>query len=413
MDSHPTRQRLVAVLRDQLGASGQATFETTLEVVRRENEQQLLRGGPTVQNEAAEARAVLNEVTGFGVLQPLLDDPSIEEIWINDDRAVYVARAGVSERLAISITAEDLRSLVERMLAHTSRRVDRSTPFVDASLPDGSRLHVVIPDVTRTHWSVNIRKFRKDVSTLNSLVDRNMLTASAAGFIRDSVRAGLNLIIAGPTHAGKTTLLTAALESASHSERIVSMEETFELALAHHDWVALQCRPANLEGGGEVPLRRLVKESLRMRPDRIVVGEVREAESLDLLIALNSGIPGAATIHANNAVEAIRKLCTLPLLAGANIDSRFVTPTVAAVIDIVVQCRISPEGHRYVSEVSAPNGSVIDGTVQLEQMFVAEWPKDRTPGRPVLRAVGAKIPRPEKFEAADINPLEHLVPVAA
>ena len=203
-------------------------------------------------------------------------------------------------------------------------------------LPDGSRLHVVIPDITRVHWSVNIRKFVLTAAALDELVALETLTRSAADFLEAAVASGLNIIVAGGTQAGKTTLLNCLTAAIPARERVITCEEVFELKVPLPDVVAMQTRQANLEGTGEVRLRRLVKEALRMRPDRIIVGEVRQEECLDLLIALNSGLPGMCTIHANSAREAITKMCTLPLLAGENVSHNFVVPTVAASVDLVV-----------------------------------------------------------------------------
>ncbi|WP_294012423.1 ATPase, T2SS/T4P/T4SS family, partial [Streptomyces sp.] len=261
------------------------------------------------------ARAVYDAVAGFGPLQRHLDDPTVEEIWINEPGRVFVARRGRSELTNTILDDGQVRDLVEKMLKTTGRRVDLSTPFVDAMLPDGSRLHVVIPDITRRHWSVNIRKFVLTANTLDELVSLQTLTPQAARFLEAAVIAGLNIIVAGGTQAGKTTLLNCLAGAIPGRERVITCEEVFELKLGLPDVVAMQTRQANLEGTGEIVLRRLVKEALRMRPDRILVGEVRQEESLDLLIALNSGLPGMCSIHANSAREAIVKLCTLPLLA--------------------------------------------------------------------------------------------------
>ncbi len=307
--------------------------------------------------------AALAELTGFGALQPLLDDPTIEEIWINAPNRVFIARAGVAEQLSLELSDHQVRHLVERMLSSTGRRVDAASPFVDASLPDGSRLHVVIPDITSRHWSVNIRKFSRSLTSVAALIARGSLTEPMANYLRDRLAQGANILVSGATHAGKTTLLNALLAEVGSHERIVTVEETFELNIVGRDVVGMQCRQANLEGTGEVTLRRLIKEALRMRPDRLVVGEVREAESLDLLIALNSGMPGACTIHGNSARDALTKLCTLPLLAGRNIDASFVVPTVASCIDVVVHCERSSDGHRRVAEILEVTGEVESGRV--------------------------------------------------
>lgn len=316
--------------------------------------------------------ASLDDRRMFGRLQECLDDPTIEEIWINSPDSVFIARNGVTEHSGIHLTEHEVRTLVERMLHTAGRRVDVSQPFADASLPDGSRLHVVIPSVTRQHMSVNIRKFSADVSSLESLVARRSLSEAMADFLRQAMGRGANILVSGATHAGKTTMLSALLESVGQRERIVTVEETFELNIPGRDVVGMQCRTPNLEGSGEVTLRRLIKEALRMRPERLVVGEVREAESLDLLIALNSGIPGACTIHANSAADALVKLCTLPLLAGRNIDSSFVVPTVASCIDVVVHCERQADGHRRVAEVLTVSGTLADGQICTEPVVCDE-----------------------------------------
>lgn len=314
-------------------------------------------------------RFVFDAVAGFGALQPLLDDPGIEEVWLNAPHEVYVARNGESELTSISLTDQQVRDLVERMLKSSGRRLDLSSPFVDAALPDGSRLHVVIPDITRRHWAVNIRKFIVKASRLEHLVELGTLTPQAARFLGAAVASGLNILVSGATQAGKTTMLNCLAAGIGTRERVITVEEIFELQFPLRDVVGLQCRQPNLEGEGEIPLRRLVKEALRMRPDRLVVGEVREAESLDMLIALNSGLPGMCTIHANSAHDAVTKLCTLPLLAGENISSAFVVPTVASCIDLVVHCSRHANGRRQVTEILALGRRVENGIIESSMVF--------------------------------------------
>jgi pilus assembly protein CpaF len=262
-------------------------------------------------------------------------------------------------------------------------------------LPDGSRLHVVIPDVTRQHWALNIRKFVVRANTLDELVALRTLSGHAAEFLEAAVVAGLNIIVAGGTQAGKTTLLNCLAAAIPPRERVVTCEEVFELRLPLPDVVAMQTRQANLEGAGDIRLRRLVTESLRMRPERLIVGEVRAEECLDLLIALNSGLPGMCTIHANSAREAVMKLCTLPLLAGENVTHSFVVPTVAASVDIVVHTVRDAVGRRRVREIVAVPGRVEGDIVETADLFV-----DRA-GR-LLRADGWP-PHPERFDAAGID----------
>jgi pilus assembly protein CpaF len=313
---------------------------------------------------------IQDRLSGYGPLQSLLDDPSIEEIWINSTTEVFVAKSGISQRLPIAIPQELLTTLVEKMLRATGRRVDRSSPFVDASLQDGSRLHVVIPDITRNSWSINIRKFPGSVYSLSDLVNFESISSSEAKFLSEAVTAGKNILVSGATQAGKTTLLCALLNEVAKSYRIVTVEETFEIRIENADWVAMQTRQPNLEGVGEISLRRLVKEALRMRPGRIVVGEVREAESFDLLIALNSGLPGLCTIHANSAKDAVNKLCTLPLLAGANISAEFVNPTVGSCIDYVVHCQMHPSGSRRVQEIAQVNWNTQKSLLEVTPVTV-------------------------------------------
>ncbi|WP_437584660.1 CpaF family protein [Paramicrobacterium sp. CJ85] len=352
-----------------LSADEDAAERYVAEELRRYSERALAGATPLVADERAVRQQVVASLTGLGPLQTFLDDPEVEEIWLNGPSRVFVSRGGDPELTDVILSEPLVRDLVERMLQSTGRRVDVSSPFVDASLPDGSRLHVVIPDVTRAHMAVNIRKFSRRIKTLSDLVERGALSEQAARFIESSMRAGCNVLVSGATQAGKTTMLGALLNSVAMTERVITVEETFELDLDVADSVAMQCRQASLEGTGEITLRRLVKESLRMRPDRIVVGEVREAESLDLLIALNSGVPGACTLHANSASDALRKLCTLPLLAGKNIDSGFVVPTVASCIDLVVHCARGADGRRRVTEIAAPTGEAMGADLEMTTIF--------------------------------------------
>ena len=291
------------------------------------------------------------ELTGFGVLQPFIDDPSIEELWINKPGELHFANGSGHQVVEIDLTARQLKLLVIRMLRHSGRRLDRLTPFVDADLNDGSRLHVVIPELTRENWSVNIRKFPKHRLSLADLVSCGTIGELEASRLRSATVQGKNILVSGATHSGKTTLLRALLSELDDQTRIISCEDTFELALNNGDWVGLRTRPASPEGDREIGLGELVRQALRMRPDRIVIGEVRGAEALDLIVALNSGIPGACTIHANSAGAAIEKLLTLPLLAGENITEGFLRPTVLSSLDLVVQCRQLPGGQRVVSEI--------------------------------------------------------------
>nr|WP_239543672.1 ATPase, T2SS/T4P/T4SS family [Glutamicibacter nicotianae] len=365
------------------------------EVIRDYDERALLGAVPSLGSLEAAQRSVFDNVSGFGPLQPLLDDPSVEEIWVNSPHQIFCARGGQSELTHIRMESAEIAALVERMLKSSGRRLDLSQPFVDCQLPDGSRLHVVIPDITHEHWAINIRKFIARAGKLEDLVELGSLSEQAARFLSIAIGAGLNVIVTGPTQAGKTTMLNCLASAIGPRERIITIEEIFELNLSLRDVVAMQTRLANLEGTGEITMRRLVKEALRMRPERIIVGEVREAESLDMLIALNSGIAGLCTLHANSARDAITKICTLPLLAGPNITSDFTIKTVAACIDLVVHCVRSPQGHRYVNEILSVRNRVEEGQIESSTLF--ERQADR-----LQPARGADWSH-EKFDVAGIN----------
>jgi len=358
---------------------------------------------PPVVDASATVKQVLDAVVGFGALQPYLDDPEVEEVWINEPGKVFVARRGIAELTTTILTDSTVRDLVERMLQTSGRRVDLSSPFVDATLPDGSRLHVVIPDITRRHWAVNIRKFVVRADRLADLVALGTLGEQAARFLDAAVVSGLNVLVSGGTQAGKTTMLNCLAAAVPARERIITCEEVFELKVPGRDVVGLQCRQPSLEGTGEVPLRRLVKEALRMRPSRIIVGEVRQEESLDLLIALNSGLPGMCTVHANSAREAVIKMCTLPLLAGENVSAGFVVPTVASSIDLVVHVELSGDGRRRVREVLAVPGRVEEGVVETASVF-------RTGSDGVLVGAGGYPPHEDRFARADYDVAQLLAP---
>jgi pilus assembly protein CpaF len=355
---------------------------------------------PPLTDPTAAAQAVTDAVGGFGPLQPYLDDPEIEEVWLNAPTHVYVARRGVPELTSTVLTTEQVRDLVERMLKTSGRRLDLSSPFVDARLPGGERLHVVLPEMTGGGMAVNIRKHVVRARSLADMVRLGSLTGQAATFLDAAVRAGLNVLVSGQTQAGKTTMLNALAGSIPGSERVISAEEVWELRLPVRDHVALQTRPASLEGTGEVPLRRLVKEALRMRPDRIVIGEVREAEAFDLLIALNSGIPGMCTLHANTAREAVAKMTTLPLLAGENVSDRFVVPTVASAVDLVVHLGLSRAAdgvvRRQVREIVAVTGRVEEGRIETAGIFDRDADGD-------LRRGDGMPPGEDRFERAGFD----------
>ena len=331
----------------------------------------------------------------FGPLSAFMADPTIEEIWINSPERIFIARSGRSELTMLLLSAEQVRNLVERLLLWSGRRLDLSVPFVDARLPDGSRLHVAIPEITPQHWAVNIRKHLLQKISLAQLAERDVMTIEMADLLRRSVSAGINILVSGGTQAGKTTMLNALVSAIPVTERVITIEEVFEIAPQLPDVIAMQTRSANLQGEGEISLRRLIKESLRMRPSRIVVGEVRESEALDLLIALNSGLPGMGTLHANSARDAIAKLQILPLLAGENISHRFIAPTIASSIDLIVHVTLDRFGVRRVSEIAAVTGRVENLNPEVDSLFT--WHAETGS---YVRGLGS-LPHPERFLAME------------
>ncbi|QZY28429.1 CpaF family protein [Nocardioides coralli] len=402
-DAHATLvETLDAQLRDHVRRKGvdpqrdSGLVRRMAEDVVRDHDQRSLTG---VVAPVTDADSVVGElvarVSGFGPLQPFLDDPAVEEIWINDPSRVFVARNGRHELTNLMLSTAQVQELVERMLKSSGRRIDISRPFVDAMLPEGHRLHVVLEGISRGFSAVNIRKFVLRATTLQGLVELGSITPAAAAYFQAAVRAGLNILVAGGTQAGKTTLLNTLAAAIPGGERVVSVEEVFELRFPHPDWVPMQTRQAGLEGTGEITLRDLVKESLRMRPSRLVVGEVRAEECMDLLLALNAGLPGMCTIHANSAREALVKMCTLPLLAGENISARFVVPTVAASVDLVVHLALDHHGRRRVQEVVAVPGRVENDVIETEPLF------ETVQGE--LRRARGTSPRRERFDRLGID----------
>lgn len=354
---------------------------------------------PPLGDKSVVRKVVVDNIVGYGPLQVLMEDKAVEEVWINGPGKVFCARDGEHQLTNIVLSDAAVADIVERMLRSSGRRLDLSSPFVDATLPDGSRLHVVIPDVTRKHWAVNVRKFVLGAYRLEELVRIGSLDADAARFLGEAVRCGANIVVSGGTQTGKTTMLNCLSAAIPPSQRVITCEEVFELQIPLPDVVAMQTRQANLEGKGALDLRRLILESLRMRPDRIIVGEVRGREALDLLVALNSGLPGMTSIHANGAKEAITKLTTLPLLAGENVTQGFVGPTIAGCIDLIIHLA-SRRGRRHTAEIAALTGRLEGGTIESVPLFVREGSS--------LVWSGHQLPRPQRFEDHGIDPRELL-----
>jgi pilus assembly protein CpaF len=308
---------------------------------------------PEADRAALEQRVLLL-ARGLGPLEPLLSDPGVDEVMVNGPDEVYVERAGRLERTAVSFgSVAELGHAIERILAPLGRRVDEASPLCDARLPDGSRVNVVIPPLSLSGPCLTIRRFRRQGFSLRDLVAGRTLSAEAAEFLALCVAARASILVSGGTGSGKTTTLNALSGAIPGEDRIVTIEDAAELRLRQRHVIRLESRPANLEGRGEVTIRQLVRNALRMRPDRIVVGEVRGPESLDMLQALNTGHDGSlTTVHANSPADALRRVETLALMAGVGLPHGAIRDQVASALDLVVHQARLPDGGRAVQSVT-------------------------------------------------------------
>lgn len=287
----------------------------------------------------------------YGYLAELLDDPMIEEIIVIGGERTFVVRNGVKELINVVVDQAAVRRIADQLLAGTGRRVDQANPIVSAQLPSGSRVHITGPPVTHPdRMNIQIRKFVVAAADLEDLVGRGALTAEAADYLVRCIEQDATILVAGAPGAGKTTLVNCLLRAVPPDRRVVTCEEVFEIDVDLPDLTQMQTREGGLDGGAAITLRDLVREALRQRPDRIVVGEVRGPEALDMLMALNAGCSGIATIHANSGRDSLEKLVSYGVLAGENISVPFLRRTVAAVVDVVVFLK-REAGERHVSEI--------------------------------------------------------------
>jgi pilus assembly protein CpaF len=330
-------------VRARLVAGGeQASAARLAELVRHEAP---LLAEPDV---AAAVATVVAAVEGVGPLQPLLADPAVTDVLVNGDGSVWVERHGVLERIDLQLTVEEVDRLIERIVAPLGRRADRASPLVDARLPDGSRVHAVVPPLAVDGPCLAIRRFSAATVELASFA-----STPVVDLLRRAVRAGCNVVVAGGTGAGKTTLLNALAAEIPPGHRIITVEDAAELRLPQEHVVRLESRPPNAEGAGSVSVRELVRNALRMRPDRLVVGECRGAEALDMLQAMNTGHDGSmTTCHANGCEDALRRLETMVLLADVGLPLGAVREQLASAVDLVVHLTRGPRGERRVVDVA-------------------------------------------------------------
>ncbi|MGO0121782.1 CpaF family protein [Desulfothermobacter acidiphilus] len=301
---------------------------------------------------------LVQEVLGFGPLTPLLEDSTISEIMVNGPKQIYIERQGLLEKTDITFRDErHLRQIIDRIVAPLGRRVDESSPYVDARLPDGSRVNIIIPPLSLNGPMITIRKFFSTPLGIEDLIEKGSLTPAMARFLEACVRARLNLIVSGGTGSGKTTLLNVLSSFIPGGERIITIEDAAELQLQQEHVVRLESRPPNIEGKGQVTIRDLVRNALRMRPDRIVVGEVRGGEALDMLQAMNTGHDGSlSTAHANSPRELLSRLETMALMAGMDLPVRAIREQMASALDLIVHTARLRDGSRKVTHITEVQG---------------------------------------------------------
>src|SRR4051794_18506496 len=341
---------------------------------------------------------VLDEVFGLGPLEPLLQDPTVNDILVNGPKQVYVERAGVLEESSVMFKDNGhLMNIIDKIVSAIGRRVDESSPMVDARLADGSRVNVIIPPLAIDGPHISIRRFGHIPITEDDLLRNQTLTKPMLELLRAAVKARINIVISGGTGAGKTTLLNVLSGYISEKERIVTIEDSAELQLKQRHCVRLETRPANIEGTGSIMQRQLVINSLRMRPDRIIVGEVRGEESLDMLQAMNTGHDGSmTTVHANSPRDAIARIETMALMANLNLPEKAVRRQIASAVQLIVQISRFTDGSRRVTHVTEISG-MEDDVVSMQDVFVFDKQGISPDGR-VLGAFTATGVRPNFAE---------------
>lgn len=385
LDNGRARNQIYAIIQDLAG-----NLNTPLSLLERE---QL-------------SREVLDEVFGLGPLEPLLQDPTINDILVNTHKHVYVERAGTLEKTNVVFKDHaHLMHIIEKIVSAVGRRVDESSPMVDARLADGSRVNIILPPLAVDGPTVSIRRFGKVPLEVDDLLTNRTLTPQMMELLKGAIKARLNIVISGGTGAGKTTLLNVLSDFISEKERIVTIEDSAELQLKQEHVVRLECRPPNVEGKGAVKQRQLLINCLRMRPDRIVVGEVRGEEALDMLQAMNTGHDGSiTTIHANSPRDAIARMETMSLMANLNLPEKAVRQQIASAISIVIQISRMSDGTRRLTHLTEITG-MDEEVVSMQDVFLFEKrgiaPSGRVLGR--FLATGIRPKFAEKLSASGIS----------
>jgi pilus assembly protein CpaF len=369
----------IAKLGPQL-FSAEATGDLTEQVMRAVTEQLALDRTPLTRDERRQiTREIADDILGYGPLEPFLRDDSITEVMVNNHDRIYIERGGKLQRTAAGfVDNAHLLRIIDKIVSQVGRRIDESSPMVDARLPDGSRVNAIIPPLALRGPTLTIRKFARDPYTMDDLINFGSISPKAAHFLAACVRGKLNVLIAGGTGTGKTTMLNAMSAFVPGDERIVTIEDAAELQLQQDHVITLESRPANIEGKGEVRIRELVRNALRMRPDRIIVGEVRGPETLDMLQAMNTGHEGSlTTIHANSPRDALSRVETLVLTAGVDLPLRAIREQIASAFDLLVQISRLVDGSRRITHVSEVLGMESD-VITLQDVFVAKPPDEES-----------------------------------
>jgi pilus assembly protein CpaF len=349
-------------------------------VLRAVSEQLALDRTPLTREERRRiVREITDDILGYGPLDPLLRDDSVTEVMVNACDQIYVERDGKIERSTASFADNGhLLRIIDKIVSQVGRRIDEASPMVDARLPDGSRVNAIIPPLALKGPTLTIRKFSRDPYTANDLIAFGTITAQAAQFLAACVKGKLNILISGGTGTGKTTTLNALSAFVPDDERIVTIEDAAELQLQQDHVITLESRPPNIEGQGEIRIRELVRNALRMRPDRIIVGEVRGPETLDMLQAMNTGHEGSlTTIHANSPRDALSRLETLVMTAGVELPHRAIREQIASAFDLLVQIQRLVDGSRRITHVSEVVGMESD-VVTLQDIFIARPPGEES-----------------------------------
>jgi pilus assembly protein CpaF len=401
--------QLYSAGKSEEGATNEDLAEKVLRVV---TEQLALDRTPLTREERRQiTREITDDILGYGPLEPLLRDDSVTEVMVNNYDRVYVERKGKIELAdAAFVDNAHLLRIIDKIVSQVGRRVDEASPMVDARLPDGSRVNAIIPPLSLRGPTVTIRKFSRDPYTMDDLIAFGTTTPEAAQFLSACVRGKLNMLISGGTGTGKTTTLNALSAFVPNDERIVTIEDAAELQLQQDHVITLESRPPNIEGEGEIRIRELVRNALRMRPDRIIVGEVRGAETLDMLQAMNTGHEGSlTTIHANSPRDALSRLETLVMTAGVELPHRAIREQISSAFDLLVQISRLVDGSRRITHITEVLRMESD-VITLQDVFVAKPPEEGEDGagKPVnllnpLECTGLKPQFLEKMAANGVS----------